>query len=188
MREMRMRRWLTAAMILGALAGCTPPDAARVAQAPVTDPYADTGDGGAVYSRNLNGGVAIGRVLPGTPTAEEFRGVAGDTVTFAADQAVLSPEGRAVVARQAAWLARNPGFTALVQGHADDPGTPEYNLALGARRAAAVQEYLIARGVDGSRVTTVSFGRERPTEACSTEACFARNRRAVTVVAPGLAS
>ena len=82
------------------------------------------------------------------------------------------------------WLTRNQGFTARVEGHADEEGTGDYNLALGARRAAAVQEYLIARGVAAGRVSTVSYGRERPLEACDSEACFARNRRAVTVVTP----
>ena len=122
-------------------------------------------------------------VLPGTATPEAFA-LIGDTVLFARDQVALTAEGRTIVTRQAQWLARNAGFTAVVEGHADEEGTADYNLALGARRAAAVQEYLIARGVAAGRITTVSYGRERPLEACDSEACFARNRRAVTVVAP----
>ena len=180
-----MRCWLAMTLTLGVLAACTPPEPGGRTQARVIDPYADTGDGGALYNRNLNAGGSTIRALPGTPTAEEFRGVAGDSVTFAADQAVLTPEARAVVARQAAWLVKNAAFTATVEGHADDPGTREYNLALVARRAAAVQEYLVARGVEGGRISTVSYGRERPLEACATEICFARNRRAVTAVSVG---
>ena len=72
----------------------------------------------------------------------------------------------------------------MVQGHAEETGTREYNLALGARRASAVQEYLIAQGVGADRVRTLSFGKERPREVCSDEACYAKNRRAVTVVSP----
>ena len=76
----------------------------------------------------------------------------------------------------------NPDFVAMIEGHADEQGTREYNLALGARRANAAREYLISRGVAGSRLTTVSYGKERPIEICSTEDCYSKNRRAVTVL------
>ena len=118
------------------------------------------------------------------PSPQAFAAAAGDTVNFPRDQVVLTAEAQAIVARQADWLAKNRNFAATIEGHADEQGTREYNLALGARRAAAVQQHLVARGVDPSRISTVSYGNERPLEACTSEACFARNRRAVTVVAP----
>ena len=89
------------------------------------------------------------------------------------------------MAAQAQWLNTNPEYTAVIQGHADEQGTREYNLALGARRAASAREYLVAQGVLASRLRTVTFGKERPIEICSQEACYAKNRRAVTVIAAG---
>ncbi|WP_374303341.1 OmpA family protein, partial [Paracoccus sp. (in: a-proteobacteria)] len=101
-----------------------------------------------------------------------------------ANQTTLTAEARGILARQAQWLNTHANFNAVVQGHAEETGTREYNLALGARRASAVQEYLIAQGVGSDRVRTLSFGKERPREVCSDEACYAKNRRAVTVVSP----
>ena len=87
--------------------------------------------------------------------------------------------------KQAAWLMDNPDFTAIIEGHADEQGTREYNLALGARRASAVQNFLMERGVAPNRLRTVSYGKERPIEICSDEACYSQNRRAVTVISAG---
>ena len=109
----------------------------------------------------------------------------GDRVLFAVDQSTLSPEARATLAGQARWLAANPSYAVRIEGHADEQGTREYNLALGARRANAVQEFLVSQGVPQGRLRTVTFGKERPIEVCSEEACYARNRRAVTVLATG---
>ncbi|AXC49134.1 peptidoglycan-associated lipoprotein [Paracoccus suum] len=166
-----------------AVAGCTPPPA--TVSAPVTDPYVNTGDAGARYTGDVTRKTR--GVLPGTASPEAFAASAGDSVSFSVDQVILSPEGRAQVGRQAAWLSRNKSFIALIEGHADEQGTREYNLALGARRAASVQEYMIAQGIEPGRVSTVSYGNERPLSACNDgdEACSARNRRAVTVVSPG---
>jgi len=115
-----------------------------------------------------------------------FEQVVGDRVLFAVDQHSLSPEAQTVLAGQATWLINNPDYTAIIEGHADEQGTREYNLGLGASRANAVREYLIERGIAGSRLQTVSFGKERPIEICSAEACYAKNRRAVTVLASGV--
>lgn len=161
------------ACLLG-LAACAQP--AVQPAAPVLDPYAQTG-AGALYQGNLPGGV-----LGAEATAPYFQSQVGDTVLFAAEQTALTPEARAALLRQAEWLNRHAGFTAVVQGHAEETGTREYNLALGARRASAVQEYLVAQGVAPGRIRTLSFGKERPAEVCSDESCYARNRRAVTVV------
>ena len=115
-----------------------------------------------------------------------FQQTVGDRVLFAVDQSTLDTQSRLVLDGQANWLAANPDYTAVIEGHADEQGTREYNLALGARRANAVQEYLVARGIDANRLRVVSYGKERPLELCSDEACYAQNRRAVTVLAAGL--
>ena len=114
-----------------------------------------------------------------------FNQTVGDKVLFAVDQSTLSPEGRSILQGQANWLSQNPGYAIIVEGHADEQGTREYNLALGARRAAAVQSFLVSQGVDGSRMRTISYGKERPIEVCSTEDCYSKNRRAVTVLSVG---
>lgn len=115
-----------------------------------------------------------------------FSEVVGDRVLFAVDQSTLSTQAQGVLAGQAQWLLANPEFTALIEGHADEQGTREYNLALGARRAAAVREYLVSLGVPDARLRTISYGKERPLQICSDEACYSQNRRAVTVISAGL--
>jgi len=90
-----------------------------------------------------------------------------------------------VLQGQAQWLNSNPAYAIIIEGHADEQGTREYNLALGARRASAVQDFLISQGVAPNRMRTVSYGKERPIEVCSDEACYMKNRRAVTVLSMG---
>jgi len=132
-------------------------------------------------------GIAAGPLGdPADPTSVAyFNETVGDRVLFAVDQHTLTPEGEAVLVAQANWLATNPEYTAIVEGHADEQGTREYNLALGARRASSVQNFLISRGVAPSRLRTVSFGKERPLAICSDESCYQQNRRAVTVLEAG---
>ncbi len=129
-------------------------------------------------------GVAGSASDPTSPA--HFQQVVGDRVLFAVDQSTLSPQAQATLDAQANWLLANPDFIATIEGHADEQGTREYNIALGARRATAVQEYLVGKGLRASRLQTVSYGKERPIEICSDEACYAKNRRAVTVLATGL--
>ena len=117
-----------------------------------------------------------------------FQQTVGDRVLFAVDQSTLSDLGRNTLDGQALWLQNNSGYAAIIEGHADEQGTREYNLALGERRANAVREYLVSQGVSGSRLRTVTYGKERPLEACSTEACYSKNRRAVTVISAGIGS
>ena len=117
-----------------------------------------------------------------------FNETIGDRVHFMVDQSTLTDVARATLDGQADWLMRNAEYTAIIEGHADEQGTREYNLALGARRASAVRDYLVSRGVADGRLKTVSYGKERPLEICSDEACYSKNRRAVTVVAAGLSS
>lgn len=114
-----------------------------------------------------------------------FNQTVGDKVLFAVDQSSLSDEARGILAGQARWLQANPAYAIIIEGHADEQGTREYNIALGARRANAVQNFLIAQGIAGTRMRTISYGKERPIEVCSVEACYAKNRRAVTVLSAG---
>jgi peptidoglycan-associated lipoprotein len=145
------------------------------------------GAGGA----GADGGAGSGVTTGGLGDASDPRSVAyfnqtvGDRVLFAVDQSTLSDEARTVLAGQSQWLNTNADYAVIIEGHADEQGTREYNLALGARRASAVQNYLISQGVSASRMRTVSYGKERPIEVCSEEACYSRNRRAVTVLSIG---
>ena len=121
-----------------------------------------------------------GTLAAGMPA--EFQSAVGDRVFFETDQSNLSAESLLVLDAQAYWLKQNVEYVAVIEGHADEQGTREYNLALGARRANAVKEYLVSLGVAGSRLKTVSYGKERPLEICSSERCYAKNRRAVSVL------
>lgn len=109
----------------------------------------------------------------------------GDRVFFGLDQYDLSPEARKTVSAQAAWLKTRAGVSVTIQGHADERGTREYNLALGERRAQSVKDYLISLGVEPNRVSIISFGKEQPEVVGSNEAAWSQNRRAVTLVSGG---
>ena len=106
----------------------------------------------------------------------------GDTVNFDFDSAELTVSAKSTLNRQSAFLSVNPGLMIVIEGHADERGTREYNLALGDRRATAVRDYLVAKGIDSARVRTVSYGKERPTASGSDEGAWAKNRRAATVL------
>lgn len=106
----------------------------------------------------------------------------GDRVFFAFDSSTLSPDARAILDRQAVWMGKFSSVKVTVEGHCDERGTREYNLALGERRATAVRNYLVAKGVAADRVNTISYGKERPEVLGSTDESWARNRRGVTVV------
>lgn len=150
------------------------------------DRYGAGGAGGAGGVGGAGGIDTTGLGDPNDPASiAYFNQRVGDRVLFAVDQSTLTPEGRLVLTGQAQWLMTNAGYAAIIEGHADEQGTREYNLALGARRAAAVQNFLISQGVTASRLRTISYGKERPLEVCSEEACYAKNRRAVTVLAAG---
>jgi peptidoglycan-associated lipoprotein len=106
----------------------------------------------------------------------------GDRVFFDFDRTDIKPEGRRVLERQAEWMKRYPNVTVTVEGHADERGTREYNLALGERRATSVKNALVALGIPANRVSTISYGKERPAVVGSNDAAYAQNRRGVTVV------
>jgi len=112
----------------------------------------------------------------------------GDTVHFGYNEYSVQDEDKTTLQRQAAWLQKYPAVRVTVEGHCDERGTREYNLALGARRANAVKEYLVSLGVSSGRVDTISYGKERPICTESDESCWAQNRRGVTVVAGGASS
>ncbi|MDA0922979.1 MAG: peptidoglycan-associated lipoprotein Pal [Proteobacteria bacterium] len=134
---------------------------------------------------NLNGAQGAFGSVSDPGSIAYFNQIVGDRVLFAVDQSTIDASAMVVLDGQAEWLMTNPEFTALVEGHADEQGTREYNLALGARRAAAVRDYLVSRGVAPNRINTISFGKERPLEICSDESCYSQNRRAVTVLGTG---
>jgi len=119
---------------------------------------------------------------PAAGSQQEFVQVVGDRVLFALDSSSLNAEAQQTLRRQAAWLQQYPRYSVTIEGHCDERGTREYNLALGARRANAVENYLVSLGVPGNRVTTVSYGKERPTCTQPSESCWSRNRRGVTTL------
>lgn len=121
-----------------------------------------------------------GAATPGSQ--QDFVVNVGDRVFFTVDSSDLTTEARGTLDRQATWLARYPRYSVTVEGHADERGTREYNIALGARRAAATRDYLMARGVASTRLKTISYGKERPVAVCDAENCWNQNRRAVTVL------
>ena len=106
----------------------------------------------------------------------------GDRVFFETDSTELTPQARATLDKQAQWLGNYNRYPFTVEGHADERGTREYNIALGARRAQAVRDYLASRGVEASRMRTISYGKERPVAVCNDISCWSQNRRAVTVL------
>jgi peptidoglycan-associated lipoprotein len=117
---------------------------------------------------------------PGSP--QEFAVNVGDLVHFQEDSAALSGEAQGILRNQARWLNQYPQYTITIQGHADERGTREYNLALGARRAMSVRTFLAQVGVSAARMRTISYGKERPIAVCDAPSCWTQNRRAQTVL------
>jgi peptidoglycan-associated lipoprotein len=119
-------------------------------------------------------------IVPGS--AEDFKVNVGDTALFDFDKSTVRADAAAVLKKQAAWLQSYPKATLTIEGHADERGTREYNIALGEKRANATKEFLTSLGVDGSRLSTISYGKERPTCTSSDESCYQQNRRTLSVV------
>ena len=117
-----------------------------------------------------------------------FTETVGDTILFEVNKSSLRPETIVTLEEQARWLEKNNSLPITIEGHADEQGTREYNLALGARRATSVRNYLVSQGISESRLSIVTYGKERPIEVCSMEKCWSKNRRSVTVVSGGLGS
>lgn len=121
-------------------------------------------------------------------SAADFQQNVGDRVLFGYDRSDIEETARATLQKQAAWLQRYPTVVLTIEGHADERGTREYNLALGARRAQAVRDYLVSLGVSGARVDTISYGKERPACVASDEGCWAQNRRGMSTIKSGAVS
>lgn len=127
---------------------------------------------------------AAGRAVAAIPkgSQEDFVLNVGDTIYFDYDKSILTPESQRTLEQQAVWLKQFPGAAVTIQGHADERGTREYNLALGDRRATAVKNFLTALGVDDTSIEIISYGKERPAALGSNEAAWAQNRRGVTII------
>lgn len=123
------------------------------------------------------GALPGGGVLPGSQIS--------DRVLFTVDQSTLNPDAIGILNAQIGWLNANPTLPILIEGHADERGTGEYNMALGSARASAVRNYMVSQGISDTRISIITYGRERPVATCPEESCFAQNRRAVTVVTGG---
>jgi peptidoglycan-associated lipoprotein len=121
-----------------------------------------------------------GAATPGSQ--QDFIVNVGDRVFFETDSSELTPQSRATLDKQAQWLNQYGTYAFTIEGHADERGTREYNIALGARRAQTVREYLASRGVQAQRMHTISYGKERPVAVCNDISCWSQNRRAVTVL------
>jgi peptidoglycan-associated lipoprotein len=171
---MKTMKLATAVAVAALLAGC--------ARGPIDtgEGYAGAPSGG--YSGGyggdaLGGGAgAMGGTFPGTSIS--------DRVLFPVDQTTLTPAAIGILDQQVSWLGANPG-PIQIEGHADERGTEQYNIQLGARRAAAVRDFMVSRGIPDARISTNTFGRARPVATCADEGCWSQNRRAVTVVAAG---
>jgi peptidoglycan-associated lipoprotein len=138
----------------------------------------------AACSRN-GPGTGVGNLGPGggaPGSQQEFLVSVGDRVFFETDSSSLTSTATATLDKQAAWLNKYSNYRILLEGHADERGTREYNIALGARRASVVVNYLVSRGVNPGRIQSKSFGKERPVAICNDISCWSQNRRAVTVV------
>ena len=155
-----------------ALAACTTKPKATEEAPPVAPPAAT--------------GSTQSSIVPGS--IQDFRVNVGDTVHFGYNEYTIQEEDKGVLQRQSQWLQRYPQVRVTVEGHCDERGTREYNLALGARRANAVKEYLVSLGVSSARLDTISYGKERPMCTESDENCWAQNRRGVTTIVSGATS
>ena len=123
---------------------------------------------------------AAGAASPGSQ--QDFVVNVGDRVFFETDQTELTPQSVSTLDKQAQWLSNYPQYSFTIEGHADERGTREYNIALGARRAQSVRDYLISRGIQANRMRTISYGKERPVAVCNDISCWSQNRRVVTVL------
>ena len=136
---------------------------------------------GACANKNLTGMDAnASAATPGSQ--QDFVVNVGDRVFFESDQTDLTQQAIATLEKQAQWLQSYPRYSFTIEGHADERGTREYNIALGARRAQSVRTYMTSRGIDPSRMRTISYGKERPVAVCNDISCWSQNRRAVTVL------
>ncbi len=134
-------------------------------------------------SKKSSTGQMQGDVYTGTDTVEYLASGVPDRVFFATNESILTTASRETLRKQAAWLRKNSDITIVLEGHADERGTREYNLALGERRANAAKDYLMTYGVSANRISVISYGKERPVDSGSNPLAWSKNRRSVTVKA-----
>jgi peptidoglycan-associated lipoprotein len=182
MKPSNLLRLAAVGAAAAAFAACTPRPAADspagndIPSADANPQYPGAGAGA------VDGG-ALGAAAPGSE--QDFVVNVGDRVYFDLDSYQIRPEAYPRLDAQAAWLQRYPNVTVRIEGNADERGTREYNLALGARRAESVRTYLVERGINAARIDTISYGKERPIAAGSNEEAWARNRNAHTAIVSG---
>jgi peptidoglycan-associated lipoprotein len=137
----------------------------------------------ACANKDLEPDGSLARGAPATPgSARDFAQNVGDIVYFSTDSTDLTPEAQQTLANQARWLQQYAQYTVTIEGHADERGTREYNIALGARRATTVRDFLARNGISPQRIRTISYGKERPVAVCNDISCWSQNRRAQTVL------
>ena len=146
-----------------------------------TTPPETTSSGSSASSSSSTASLVQDGVYVGDETIEMLAVDVPDRVFFAYDSYALTGVAQSTLSKQAKWLKANPSVTISVEGHADERGTREYNLALGDRRANAAKDYLMSQGISSNRVTTISYGKERPVKSGSNDTAWAQNRRSVTV-------
>jgi peptidoglycan-associated lipoprotein len=172
-------KFLSLVAIVALLGACeTAPESSGAASGAGAGAPTTTGTG-------TTGGTTASPSRPTGPAAGskgDFVANVGDRVFFDFDKYSIKADGRQTLVRQAVWLKKYPGVTITIEGHCDERGTREYNLALGERRANAVKDYLVASGISPSRIKTISYGKERPQARGSNESAWAQNRRGVTVL------
>jgi len=139
--------------------------------------------GVAACSKNSKTSTLTGNAKPGS--VEDFSINVGNRVLYTVNSSVLTSEGRSILDRQAQWLKLYNKYQVTIEGHADERGTREFNLALGARRATATRNYLISQGIAASRMDTISYGKERPEAVCNADSCWSQNRRTITALKGG---
>ncbi len=138
---------------------------------------------GCANKKTPNSAADLGLGGASTPgSSQDFTVNVGDRIFFDTDSSVIRADAQGILSRQAQWLNKYGQYAILIEGHADERGTREYNLALGARRAAATRDFLVARGVAANRIKTISYGKERPVAVCDDISCWSQNRRAVTAL------
>jgi len=162
---------LTAFAAVALLAGCSDDKSS----------YGGSGTGSSMGA-GANGGANANRAGGAPGSQEDLTANVGDRVFFDYNMSTVRDDGRATLDRQAAWLAQYARVSVQIAGNCDERGTEEYNIAIGQRRASAVRDYLVAKGVASTRVTTISYGKDRPTALGSNEAAWAQNRNAITSV------
>jgi peptidoglycan-associated lipoprotein len=140
----------------------------------------DSMPGSSTSGKSGQGGMSGGPVRPGSQ--DDLAQNVGDRVFFSLDSSTISSEAQNTLDKQSAWLKQYPNVNVTIEGHCDERGTREYNLALGERRASAAKQYLIGAGVAANRISTISYGKERPAVIGSDESAWGQNRRAVTVL------